>query len=69
MGKQGAVWLAPDRDLHVPAPKVTAIDTTGAGDAFNAGFLVAWLRGKTPRECLKLGNKVGAESTRKAGGI
>ena len=69
MGNQGAVWLAPDRDLHVPAPKVNVIDTTGAGDAFNAGFLVAWLRGKTPRECLKLGNKVGAESTRKAGGI
>ena len=69
LGNQGAVWLAPDRDLHVPAPKVKVIDTTGAGDAFNAGFLVAWLRGNTPRECLKLGNKVGAESTRKAGGI
>ena len=69
MGNQGAVWLAPDRDLLVPAPKVKAIDTTGAGDAFNAGFLVAWMRGKTPRECLTLGNKVGAESTKRAGGI
>lgn len=69
LGNHGAVWLAPDRDLQVPAPKVKAIDTTGAGDAFNAGFLVAWMRGKTPRECLKLGNTVGAESTKRAGGI
>ena len=69
LGHQGAVWLAPDRDIHVPAPRVKAIDTTGAGDSFNAGFLVAWLNGKTPEQCLTAGNKVGAESTRRAGGI
>ncbi len=69
LGEQGAVWIAPDRDIHVPAPKVKAIDTTGAGDSFNAGFLVAWMNGKTPSQCLAAGNKVGAESTRKAGGI
>jgi sugar/nucleoside kinase (ribokinase family) len=69
MGNQGAVWLAPDRDLHVRAPKVKAIDTTGAGDAFNAGFLVAWMHGKTPKECLTQGNTIGAASTKKAGGI
>ena len=69
LGNQGAVWLAPDRDLHVRAPKVKPVDTTGAGDAFNAGFLVAWMRGKTAKECLKLGNTVGAESTKRAGGI
>jgi sugar/nucleoside kinase (ribokinase family) len=69
LGEAGAVWLAPDRDIHVPAPKVQAIDTTGAGDSFNAGFLVAWMRGKKPEQCLAAANKVGAESTRKAGGI
>ena len=69
LGDQGAVWLAPDRDILVPAPKVKAIDTTGAGDSFNAGFLVAWLNGKNPADCLKAGNKVGADSTRTAGGI
>ena len=57
LGDQGAVWLAPDRDIHVPAPKVKAIDTTGAGDSFNAGFLVAWMNGKTPEQCLAAGNK------------
>ena len=69
IGEEGAVWIAPDKDLHVVAPKVKVVDTTGAGDSFNAGFLVAWLHGNSPEQCLKAGNKVGAESTRKAGGI
>lgn len=69
LGAQGAVWLAPNRDILVPAPKVKAIDTTGAGDSFNAGFLVAWMKGRSPEHCLAAGNKVGAASTRKAGGI
>lgn len=69
IGEAGAVWIAPDRDIHVEAPKVKVVDTTGAGDSFNAGFLVAWMRGKSPEQCLKAGNKVGADSTRKAGGM
>jgi sugar/nucleoside kinase (ribokinase family) len=69
IGEEGAVWIAPDQDLHVVAPRVKVVDTTGAGDAFNAGFLVAWMNGKSPKQCLKMGNKVGAASTRKAGGI
>jgi sugar/nucleoside kinase (ribokinase family) len=69
LGDRGAVWLAPNRDIHAAAPKVAAIDTTGAGDAFNAGFLVAWMNGKTPKQCLAAGNKAGAASTRQAGGV
>jgi sugar/nucleoside kinase (ribokinase family) len=69
VGEAGAIWLAPDRDIHVDAPRVRAVDTTGAGDAFNAGFLVAWMHGRTPRQCLALGNKAGARSTQQAGGI
>lgn len=69
LGAQGAVWLAPDRDILVPAPKVKSIDTTGAGDSFNAGFLVAWMNGKTPQQCLAAGNKLGSASTKHAGGI
>ena len=69
LGHEGAVWLRPDRDVYAAAPKVKAVDTTGAGDSFNAGFLVAWLRGRTPQQCLAAGNKAGAESTRYPGGI
>jgi ribokinase len=69
VGEAGAVWIAPDREIHVPAPRTRVVDTTGAGDTFNAGFLVAWLQGKSPEQCLKAGNTIGAESTRKAGGI
>ena len=68
-GDNGATWIAPDREIHFPAPRVKVVDTTGAGDAFNAGFLVAWLAGQSPAQCLAAGNKIGAQSTLKAGGI
>ncbi len=68
-GESGATWIAPDRDIHFPAPRVKVVDTTGAGDAFNAGFLVAWMRGKAPAQCLAAGNKAGAASTKHAGGL
>ena len=68
-GDNGATWIAPDREIHFPAPRVKVVDTTGAGDAFNAGFLVAWLGGQSPAQCLAAGNKIGAQSTLKAGGI
>lgn len=69
LGDQGSRWLRVAGDVVMPAPAVDAVDTTGAGDAFNAGFLSAWLRGATPAACLATGNSVGAASTRRPGGL
>ena len=69
VGANGCHWVSRDRQLHAPAPRVRAVDTTGAGDAFNGGFLVARLRGLPPAAALRLGNRVGALSTTAAGGL
>ena len=49
------------------ANRVKAIDTTGAGDAFNGGFSFALLKGKKIKDCLKLANKIAGLSTTKLG--
>jgi sugar/nucleoside kinase (ribokinase family) len=48
---------------------VEPVDTIGAGDSFNAGFLHAWLRGEDPRRAAAMGNLTGALSTLRAGGV
>jgi sugar/nucleoside kinase (ribokinase family) len=68
-GVCGSRAIAADGEWDEPAVKVKAVDTTGAGDAFNGGFLAARLRGAPLPACLAAGNRIGAASTRKAGGI
>jgi sugar/nucleoside kinase (ribokinase family) len=68
-GADGSSAMGPDGDCAARAPAITPVDTTGAGDAFNAGFLARWLAGGAVVECLRAGNRVGAASTRKPGGM
>ncbi|MDE0109466.1 MAG: PfkB family carbohydrate kinase [Bryobacterales bacterium] len=53
---------------RVPAMEVDVLDTTGAGDSFNAGFLHAWLRGWNLAKALRCGVVCGSLSTRGLGG-
>jgi sugar/nucleoside kinase (ribokinase family) len=55
--------------VRVSAMPVEAVDTTGAGDSFNAGFLRAWLDGGDLRDSLEFGAVCGGLSTRHAGGV
>jgi sugar/nucleoside kinase (ribokinase family) len=45
LGEHGSVALYGGHVIRTPALRVTAVDTTGAGDAFRAGFIAAWLHG------------------------
>jgi sugar/nucleoside kinase (ribokinase family) len=70
LGADGALGVGPEEGVsRVPAPAVEVVDTIGAGDAFDAGFLVAWLEGRPVRDCLRLGVACGALSTRAVGGV
>jgi len=67
-GAAGA-WGADARtSVHVAAPAVDAIDATGAGDVFDAGFLDAWWAGEPLEGCLRRGAWCGARATTAHGG-
>lgn len=68
LGAAGCLTLEEGRPLAVPAFAVDPVDTTGAGDSFDAGFLHAWLRGLPLLECLRWGAACGSLSTRGLGG-
>jgi len=69
LGARGAATLADDgRVLQAPSFSLEPVDTTGAGDSFNAGFLHAWLAGRPLEECLRWGVACGSLSTRGLGG-
>jgi sugar/nucleoside kinase (ribokinase family) len=68
-GSRGALVRFQGKRWLVPAEPVVPVDTIGAGDSFNAGFLEAYLRGCPPVDCAAQGNRVAALSTQRAGGI
>ena len=67
-GGRGARVHEGGRSVDVPAMAVTPVDTIGAGDSFDAGFLRAWLAGRGAVEAARAGNITGALSTQAPGG-
>jgi sugar/nucleoside kinase (ribokinase family) len=67
-GKDGCLASRGGRRYAVPAIDVEAVDTTGAGDNFNAGLIYGWLRGHSFETCLRIANIAGGLSTLVLGG-
>lgn len=68
LGADGAIARRGSEVARVRAIPVEVVDTTGAGDSFDAGFLYGWRNGLPLAECLELGAICGGLSTRAAGG-
>ncbi len=68
-GEQGALILTDDQVIEAPGVKVEVVDTTGAGDAFNAALAVALAEGRTLEEAVKFANCAGGLACTKLGVI
>lgn len=68
LGRQGAMAQRGADRFTSPPQEVVAVDTVGAGDSFDAGFLHEYVRGADLQTCLASGNKAGALSTTRPGG-
>jgi sugar/nucleoside kinase (ribokinase family) len=67
-GERGAMALSGSACISADALPVDVVDTTGAGDAFNAGFLHTWLGTRDLTQSLSAGIEAGARSIQSAGG-
>jgi ribokinase len=67
LGDQGVQLFEEGSDSHLAAHRVTAVDTTAAGDAFVGAFAVALVEGRSTREAAAWGNAAGALAVTRAG--
>ncbi len=68
LGKDGCVCRQGEQTLRIPGLKVQVLDTTGAGDNFDSGFICGQIRGFTLEDSLRMANICGALSTQGYGG-
>lgn len=68
LGARGALVCTEGKRFHIPAIKTRVVDTTGAGDAFNAGFLACFLKGGSIEESAHAGVAAGTRAVRAVGG-
>ena len=68
LGARGAVAQRGSQIVYADSIPVKVIDTTGAGDSFDAGFVYAYLAGQDLAQALRFACACGSLSTRAAGG-
>jgi len=68
LGRDGAIAVAGEEVTHAAALEVDVVDTVGAGDSFDAGFLAGFLDARSLEQSLALACACGSLSTRAAGG-
>jgi sugar/nucleoside kinase (ribokinase family) len=66
-GLNGASWVDAGGVTSVPAIEAECVDSTGAGDAFDAGVLTGWLAGESTVDILRHGTRLGALAVGKVG--
>ena len=69
LGARGSMLLEGNQLYRVPAPRVAAVDATGAGDVFRGAFICALLRGDRPAEILRFANAAAALSCTREGAL
>lgn len=69
LGEKGAVLTTADSTKHFPAPKVKAIDTTGAGDIFSGAFFYSLQKGESINEAIEFAVVAASLATTKMGVI
>jgi len=69
LGEEGCISGDGDRTLRVPGIRADAVDTTGAGDGFDAGFIFGVLKGFDLGKTSLYGNAVGSLVVRKRGAM
>lgn len=60
-GAHGSVWHKPDQSLQLGVPVIKIIDSTGAGDAALAGWILGWANNQDDTHCLELGHSLALE--------
>jgi len=68
LGRKGAMAQRVAERFVSPSQEIVVVDTVGAGDSFDAGFLHEYVRGADLTKCLASGNRTGALSTTRPGG-
>jgi sugar/nucleoside kinase (ribokinase family) len=68
IGEDGSIAMREGKIIRVKSMRVRAVDATGAGDAFNGGFLHGYLAGWPLEESMRAGNVCGALATTRPGG-